>query len=208
MTDSVCWSIMQTFWRRCCNSQYEQEKRLKRRKPLRCPYEPQTPDSWFKTHNVTLIFRCTHTPISSLLVSTTADIMEDELMFSMEEVSSAKRPPVQRSAPNQRTSSLSDANASDDDDDDGGFICSILDDNAKDICHYMKSLVYSRQLSNSLPKTNFLYKVSHCPRQQGDAGCIMLLGVTGKCVMKLCAVDLNYFAKHLFTLLFCVDTFL
>ncbi|XP_062299105.1 eukaryotic elongation factor 2 kinase isoform X2 [Scomber scombrus] len=83
--------------------------------------------------------------------------MEDELMFSMEEVGSARKPPVQRSTPNQRTSSLSDANASDDDDDDS-FICSILDDSAKDICHYMKNLVYSRQLSNSLPKSNFTYR--------------------------------------------------
>uniref|UniRef100_A0A4W6DKV2 Eukaryotic elongation factor 2 kinase n=1 Tax=Lates calcarifer TaxID=8187 RepID=A0A4W6DKV2_LATCA len=83
--------------------------------------------------------------------------MEDELMFSMEEEGSAKRPPVQRSAPHQRASSLSDANASDDDDDDH-IICPILDDSAKEICHYLKNLVYTRQLSNSLPKSNFMYK--------------------------------------------------
>uniref|UniRef100_A0A8C4IQB7 Eukaryotic elongation factor 2 kinase n=1 Tax=Dicentrarchus labrax TaxID=13489 RepID=A0A8C4IQB7_DICLA len=85
--------------------------------------------------------------------------MEDELMFSMEEEEgSAKRAPVQRSAPSQRASSLSDANASDDDDDDDHFICPILDDSAKEICHYLKNLVYTRQLSNSLPKTNFMFK--------------------------------------------------
>ncbi|XP_035514710.1 eukaryotic elongation factor 2 kinase isoform X2 [Morone saxatilis] len=84
--------------------------------------------------------------------------MEDELMFSMEEVEgSAKRAPVQRSAPSQRASSLSDANASDDDD-DNHFICPILDDSAKEVCHYLKNLVYTRQLSNSLPKTNFMFK--------------------------------------------------
>lgn len=80
-------------------------------------------------------------------------------MFSMEEVGSAKRPAVQRSAPNQRASSLSESNASDDDDDDH-FICPILDDSAKEICHYLKKAVYARQLSNSLPKSNFKFKVS------------------------------------------------
>ncbi|XP_040923208.1 eukaryotic elongation factor 2 kinase isoform X5 [Toxotes jaculatrix] len=85
--------------------------------------------------------------------------MEDDLMFSMEEEGSAKRPPVQRGAPNQRASSLSDANASDDDDDDDDhFICPILDDSSREICHYLKNLVYTRQLSNSLPKSNFMYK--------------------------------------------------
>uniref|UniRef100_A0A665VEU8 Eukaryotic elongation factor 2 kinase n=1 Tax=Echeneis naucrates TaxID=173247 RepID=A0A665VEU8_ECHNA len=74
----------------------------------------------------------------------------------MEEEGSAKRPPVQRSIPSQRASSLSDANASDDDDEE--FISPILDDNSREICHYLKSLVYTRQPSNSLPKTNFSYK--------------------------------------------------
>lgn len=98
--------------------------------------------------------------------------MEDDLMFSMEEEEgSAKRPPVQCSAPSQRASSLSDANASDDDDDDDHFICPILDDSAKDICHYLKNLVHTRQLSNSLPKSNFTYKVSRC---QHDAMCVIL----------------------------------
>ncbi|KAM6963862.1 eukaryotic elongation factor 2 kinase isoform 2-T3 [Tautogolabrus adspersus] len=82
--------------------------------------------------------------------------MEDDLMFSMEEEEgSAKRPPV--AAHHQRASSVGDANASDDDDEDH-FICPILDDSAKEICHYLKNLVYTRQLSNSLPKTNFVFK--------------------------------------------------
>ncbi|XP_065805691.1 eukaryotic elongation factor 2 kinase isoform X3 [Labrus bergylta] len=85
--------------------------------------------------------------------------MEDDLMFSMEEEEegSAKRPPVQRSAHHQRAHSVGDANASDDDDEDH-FICPILDDSAKEICHYLKDLVHTRQLSNSLPKTNFVFK--------------------------------------------------
>ncbi|XP_045924604.1 eukaryotic elongation factor 2 kinase isoform X1 [Micropterus dolomieu] len=83
--------------------------------------------------------------------------MDDDLMFSMDEEGSAKRPPVQRSAPCKRASSLSDANASDDDDEDH-FICPILDDSAKEICHYLKDLVHTRQLSNSLPKSNFMFR--------------------------------------------------
>ncbi len=94
-------------------------------------------------------------------------------MFSMEEEEgSAKRPPVQRSVPSQRASSLSDAN-DDDDDDEDNFICPILDDSAREICHYLKNLVYTRQLSNSLPKSNFVFKVSRCPRQH-DARCMIL----------------------------------
>lgn len=86
--------------------------------------------------------------------------MEEDLMFSMEEEEgSAKRPPVQRSTPHQRASSVSDANASDDDDEDH-LISPILDDSSKEICHYLKNLVYTRQLSNSLPKSNFVFKVS------------------------------------------------
>lgn len=98
----------------------------------------------------------------------TADTMEDDLMFSMEEEEgSAKRPPVLCSAPSQRASSLSDANASDDDDDDEYFICPILDDSAKEVCNYLTNLVQTRQLSNSLPKSNFMYKVSHSNMTQG-----------------------------------------
>ncbi|XP_037610689.1 eukaryotic elongation factor 2 kinase isoform X6 [Sebastes umbrosus] len=85
--------------------------------------------------------------------------MEDDLMFSMEEEGSAKRPPAQRSAPNQRACSLSESNASDDDDEDH-FIRPILDDSAIEVCHYLKNLVYTRQLSNSLPKSNFMYKAA------------------------------------------------
>ncbi|KAM9831705.1 eukaryotic elongation factor 2 kinase [Neosynchiropus ocellatus] len=85
-------------------------------------------------------------------------MMEDELMFSMEEDGSAKRPAAQGHAPNQRTSCLGDANASDDDDDEDFFICPILDDSAREICHYMKTLAYTHQLSDSLPKNSFTYK--------------------------------------------------
>ncbi|KAF3853795.1 hypothetical protein F7725_014483 [Dissostichus mawsoni] len=87
----------------------------------------------------------------------TADTMEDDMMFTMEEEGSAKRPPVQQRTPNQRTYSLSDANASDDDEYDEHFICPILDDSSVEICHYLKNLVYSKQLSNS-PKTTFMFK--------------------------------------------------
>ena len=82
-------------------------------------------------------------------------------MFSMEEVEgSAKRPQVWCSAPSQRTSSLSDANASDDDNDEDDFIYPILDDSAKEICNYLKNLVNTRDLSNSLPRTSLMYRVS------------------------------------------------
>ncbi|XP_071318599.1 eukaryotic elongation factor 2 kinase isoform X6 [Trachinotus anak] len=84
--------------------------------------------------------------------------MEDDLMFTMEEEGSAKRPPVQRSVPGQRASSLSDPNGSDEEDDDDDFICPILEDSTKEICHYLKNLANARQLSNSLPKSNFVYK--------------------------------------------------
>ncbi|KAK5851068.1 hypothetical protein PBY51_001893 [Eleginops maclovinus] len=85
--------------------------------------------------------------------------MEHDLMFTMEEEGSATRPPVQQRTPNQRTYSLSDANASDDEDGDYDmhFICPILEDSSVEICHYLKNLVYSRQLSNS-PKTTFMFK--------------------------------------------------
>uniref|UniRef100_A0A669C4M4 Eukaryotic elongation factor 2 kinase n=1 Tax=Oreochromis niloticus TaxID=8128 RepID=A0A669C4M4_ORENI len=83
--------------------------------------------------------------------------MEDELMFRMEEDGSAKRPSAQRSALKHRASSLSESNASEDDDEDH-FICPILDDSAKEVCSHLKNLVYARQLSNSLPKSNFMYR--------------------------------------------------
>lgn len=104
----------------------------------------------YRTHSCTLS-----------LVNKAAGVMEDDLMFSMEEVEgSAKRPPLQSSASIQTTSSISD----DEDDTDHGFICPILDENsAKDICHYLKNLVNDCQLSNSLPKSSFTYQVGdHC----------------------------------------------
>ncbi|XP_036072959.1 eukaryotic elongation factor 2 kinase isoform X5 [Oryzias melastigma] len=82
--------------------------------------------------------------------------MEDDLMFTMEEVGSAQRPSEQRNGIKPRPSSL--GNGSDDEDDEEHFISPILGDSAKETCHYLKNLVYTRQLSNSLPKTNFLYK--------------------------------------------------
>lgn len=83
--------------------------------------------------------------------------MEDELMFSMEEEGSSSRSSDKRCAPKQRVSSLTD---DDDGEEDEAFMCSILeDDPVRNICQYMQNLVNNRQLSNSLPKTEFLYKV-------------------------------------------------
>ncbi|XP_051925600.1 eukaryotic elongation factor 2 kinase isoform X2 [Hippocampus zosterae] len=82
--------------------------------------------------------------------------MEDELMFRMEEEGSSSRSSDKRCAPKQRVSSLTD---DDDGEEDEAFICSILeDDPVRDICHYMQNSINNRQLSNSLPKTEFLYK--------------------------------------------------
>lgn len=91
-------------------------------------------------------------------------MMDDDLMFSMEEEEGmAKRPPVHRRGASQRTCSLSGSNASEDDDDDEDhFILPILVDSAKEICHHLKDLVNTRQLSNSLPKSSFSYRVSLC----------------------------------------------
>ena len=99
----------------------------------------------------------------SFVNTTAAETMEDDMMFTMEEEGSAKRPPVQQKNPNQRSYSLSDANASEDDDDEyhKHFFCPILDDSSVEICHYLKNLVYSKQLSNS-PETTFMFKVSLC----------------------------------------------
>uniref|UniRef100_A0A3B3VQ71 Eukaryotic elongation factor 2 kinase n=1 Tax=Poecilia latipinna TaxID=48699 RepID=A0A3B3VQ71_9TELE len=87
-------------------------------------------------------------------------IMDDDLMFSMEEEGSAQRPSAQRNSIKHRAHSLSDANASDDDEDEEHFISPILCDSAKEVCNYLKDLVYTRQLSNSLPKSNFLYRAA------------------------------------------------
>lgn len=84
--------------------------------------------------------------------------MDDDLMFSMEEEGSAQRPSAQRNGLKHRAHSL--GNASDDDEDEEHFISPILCDSAKEVCNYLKDLVYTRQLSNSLPKSNFLYRVS------------------------------------------------
>lgn len=83
-------------------------------------------------------------------------------MFSMEEEEgSAKRPPAHHRGASQRTCSLTKSSASDDEEDDeDDVVRPILDDSAKDICHYLKDLVNSRQPSNSLPKSSFSYRVS------------------------------------------------
>uniref|UniRef100_A0A3Q3KQU5 Eukaryotic elongation factor 2 kinase n=2 Tax=Mastacembelus armatus TaxID=205130 RepID=A0A3Q3KQU5_9TELE len=90
----------------------------------------------------------THMSVSSL-ADTPAGIMEDDLMFSMEELGSAKRPAAQQSASSQRASSLTD---DDDDDEDDHIICPILDDSSQ------KRSLYLKNLSNSLPKSNFIYR--------------------------------------------------
>ncbi|XP_077481969.1 eukaryotic elongation factor 2 kinase isoform X3 [Stigmatopora argus] len=82
--------------------------------------------------------------------------MEDELMFSMDNEGSGTRPSDHRIPPKQRVSSLTDND--DDDEDDEAFACSILDDPAREICHYMQNLANNRQLPDSLPKSNFAYQ--------------------------------------------------
>lgn len=86
-------------------------------------------------------------------------------MFSMEEEEgSATRPPGPCRGASQRTCSLSESSKSEDEDEDQ-FILPILDDSAKEICHYLKDLVTTRQLSSSLPKSSFSHRVS--PRLAG-----------------------------------------
>ncbi|XP_045078581.1 eukaryotic elongation factor 2 kinase-like isoform X2 [Coregonus clupeaformis] len=85
--------------------------------------------------------------------------MEDDLMFSMEEVGSAQHNLGKQRTPGQRAPSLSNANDSGEDEDDY-YICPITDDpvsQAKDICGYLNNLVNSKKLSNS-PRNSFTYK--------------------------------------------------
>ncbi|XP_031691197.1 eukaryotic elongation factor 2 kinase isoform X3 [Oncorhynchus kisutch] len=92
-----------------------------------------------------------HTPLQAT--------MEDDLMFSMEEVGSAQHNPRKQRTPGQHVPSLSEANDSGEDDYN---ICPITDDpvsQAKDICGYLKNLVHSNQLSNS-PQNSFMYKAA------------------------------------------------
>lgn len=89
-------------------------------------------------------------------------------MFSMEEEEEeeeggAKRPPVQRRGASQRGCSLSESNPSEDDDEEH-FILPLLDDSAREVCHYLKELVSTRQLSSSLPKSASSYRVSRLSR--------------------------------------------
>uniref|UniRef100_A0A8C4ZNM2 Eukaryotic elongation factor 2 kinase n=1 Tax=Gadus morhua TaxID=8049 RepID=A0A8C4ZNM2_GADMO len=89
-------------------------------------------------------------------------VMEDELMFSMEEEGSATRPQVPGKTPSQRNASQRVCPASDtDEDDDEDFVLyPILGDPKKDIVDYLQNLVVNKQLSTSLPKNDFLYKVT------------------------------------------------
>lgn len=101
--------------------------------------------------------------------STPADMMEEDLMFSMEEEEgSANRPSVHRRGASQRTCSFTKSSTSDDDDDDEDHVIRpILEDSAKEICHYLTDLVTTRQLSNSLPKGSFTYRVSFWRARRG-----------------------------------------
>ena len=52
---------------------------------------------------------------------------------------------------------------SDEDDDEDFVLYPILGDPKKDIVDYLQNLVVNKQLSTSLPKNDFLYKVSFVP---------------------------------------------
>jgi len=81
---------------------------------------------------------------------------DEELMFSMEEVDEP------RNGCSKNRVTFKDSNASDDDDEDDLRICPITDDPispTKGFCDYPKNLVGNQQLSNSLPKNSFTYKV-------------------------------------------------
>lgn len=81
---------------------------------------------------------------------------EEELMFRMDEVDSVKRPSVRRAMSTGHASSV-------DDEEEDFYICPITDDPispTKDICNYLQDLVHHKQLSNSLPKNSFSYKVT------------------------------------------------
>ncbi|XP_036400854.1 eukaryotic elongation factor 2 kinase isoform X1 [Megalops cyprinoides] len=77
---------------------------------------------------------------------------DEEMMFSMEEVGSARR------GVSQRTMSCPDANS---DDEEDFYICPITDDPVsptKEICHYLKNLIHNKQLTAGSPKNSFTYK--------------------------------------------------
>ncbi|KAJ8246351.1 hypothetical protein GJAV_G00266760 [Gymnothorax javanicus] len=77
----------------------------------------------------------------------------EEMMFSMEEVGSARR------GPEKRMGSYSDANS---DDEDEYYICPITDDPvspSKEICDYLKNLLHNKQQDTpDSPKLSFQYK--------------------------------------------------
>ncbi|XP_061086970.1 eukaryotic elongation factor 2 kinase isoform X3 [Conger conger] len=79
----------------------------------------------------------------------------EEMMFSMEEVGSARR------STEQKMGSFSDANS---DDEDDYYICPITDDPVsptKEICNYLQNLMHNnnnQQLPAASPKNSFQYK--------------------------------------------------
>lgn len=91
---------------------------------------------------------------------------EDELMFTMEEVV-GNPSKGGKSKKQQRSISFAVPNSKDSDDEDDDYymgLCPITDDPltpTKEICDYLQNLVVNKQLSNSLPKNNFAYRVSH-----------------------------------------------
>lgn len=146
--------------------------------------------TWLSPGSLTVHSACdcffpTSSPFSHSVVKTATETMEDELMFSMEEDGSAKRPSAQRSALKHRASSLSESNASEDDDEDH-FICPILDDSAKEVCSHLKNLVYTRQLSNLLPKSNFMYRVRYKTWGYDSLLCWCIIPTSQFCNVSVC----------------------
>ncbi len=92
---------------------------------------------------------------------------EEELMFNMEEVGSPRDGPSNGCAKSRVA--FQDSNASDEDDDkddDDLRIYPITDDLIspnKGFFDYPKNVVHKQQLSNSLPKNSFTYRVSLSP---------------------------------------------
>lgn len=120
--------------------------------------------------------------------------MEDDLMFSMEEEeASAQRPPAPCRGASQRTRSPTKSSASDDDEDEEDHVIRpILDDSAKEICHYLKDLVSSRQLPNSLPKSSFSYRVSWGVRGRPTTGTVRVFTCTcSPTLVRRCGTDVK-----------------
>lgn len=87
-------------------------------------------------------------------------------MFNMEEVGSPRDGPSNGCAKSRVAFQDSNASDDDEDDDDNLRICSITDDlisPTKGFFDYPKDVVHKQQLSNSLPKNSFTYRVSLSP---------------------------------------------